>query len=197
MMLVTAFNMLLVANLASGAAMAGPTAQGDNKISFKSKGSLAGYHSSNEMKVTNEKSLELLTPLDVKATPITGFTAKPESGISARVPRLSCLRPVIAADPDDCAGLCEFIEESTDNINLGPLDIQYISLGTCEFGVANLWPCGAVSFPQSGMAGYCRNMLNECVLNGEDGFVEDLGGQNLAFALYGLDSPPAYTPGDC
>jgi hypothetical protein len=197
MVSVTAFCMLLVANLASGAAVADFKARRDSKMSFMSKGSLADYHSPNEMNVTKEQTLKLLAPVDLQTTPVVGFTAKPEDGISARVPVLSCLTPRIAADPDDCAALCEFMEGSTDNINMGPLDIQYISTGTCEFGVANLWPCGAVSFPQSQLGPVCRNMLNACVLDGYDGFIEDIGGQNLAFALYGLDSPPAYTPSEC
>jgi hypothetical protein len=194
---VTAFLMLLAANLASGAAVAAPEVQKDNKISFRSKGTLADYHSENKMEVTKEQTLELLTPLERKITPIPGFTAKSVDGIDALVPVLSCLTPVISADPDDCAALCEFMEESTENINLGPLEIQYINTGTCEFGVANLWPCGAVTFAQSGLGPYCRNMLNSCVLDGRDGFIEDIGGQNLGFALYGLESPPAYSPVAC
>lgn len=52
---------------------------------------------------------------------------------------------------------------------------------------------------QNELAPVCRYMLSECVSGGEDGFVQDIGGQDLAFALYGLESVPPYVaaPYEC
>ena len=197
MVAITAVFMLLVANVASGAAVSAPESQRDPKMSFASKETLADYYSTNKMEVAKEQTLELLAPVDRKVTPTPGFTVKSIDGINALVPVPSCFTPVISADPDDCASFCQSMEESTESINVGPLDIQYINTGTCEFGVANIWPCGAVTFPQSELGPYCRNMLNSCVLDGYDGFVEDIGGQKLGLALYGLESPPTYSPATC
>ncbi|KAH5023301.1 hypothetical protein HBH70_064780 [Parastagonospora nodorum] len=199
MMNIVAFCMLFAANLASGAAVANPEAQRDINISFTSKGNLANYRSSGKVNVTKETTFTSMKPLELKLTPLPGLSAKTGDSTNALVPVSSCLTPRIAADPEDCDALCAFLEESTEDLLLPALEIQEIETGTCGFGVANLWPCGSVTFSQNQLGPVCRNMLSECVRNGEDGFVEDIGGQNLAFALYGLESAPPYTaaPGDC
>ncbi|OAA56328.1 hypothetical protein SPI_07939 [Niveomyces insectorum RCEF 264] len=121
--------------------------------------------------------------------------SEPAARLSKR-DELSCYIPQIAANVEDCNGICAFFNDYNLNVaTIPPFDELNFSLGTCTFGVVNRTPCTKAQL-YGFFTGYCNNMLGECVINGYDGYF-DMESYGLSSALFGEAAAPAYSPLAC
>lgn len=183
----------IVASLAT-LALAEPSAPGI-KTYFKNEGSRQ------VQTLKTNSAAKTFTGPDVDASSISAnrINSRITRGLTRRfeIEENVCLDPVDTPIPDDCASLCENMNEQQGPLLLQPFDTWFMEAGHCAFGLVNLEPCSPVNIdPLNTLAVFCNSMYQECAMDGYDGFVS-VSDPKMAFAMSGVPAAPPYEEGPC